>query len=71
MPRVLTADAAPTGRGDAGRTAIRSQPQNLRRNPQREAAEAQEQRQMLALQLDGHNDIIYIVPAKTAIDLTA
>ena len=39
---------------------------------EREAAEAQEQRQMLALQLDGHSDIIYIVPpAKAAIDLTA
>ncbi|NHM21196.1 chemotaxis protein CheA [Tritonibacter mobilis] len=75
VPRVLTADAAPTQGAE-----LRTPPSDpliaaaepYERNPQREAAEAQEQRQMLALQLDGHNDIIYIVPpAKAAIDLTA
>ncbi len=75
VPRVLTADAAPTQGAE-----IRTPPSDpliaaaepYERNPQREAAEAQEQQQMLALQLDGHSDIIYIVPpAKAAIDLTA
>ncbi len=75
VPRVLTADAAPT-QGAEMRTPpsdpLIAAAEPYERNPQREAAEAQEQRQMLALQLDGHNDIIYIVPpAKAAIDLTA
>ncbi|WP_065329773.1 chemotaxis protein CheA [Tritonibacter mobilis] len=75
VPRVLTADAAPTLGAEMRRPPsdpLIAAAEPYERNPQREAAEAQEQRQMLALQLDGHNDIIYIVPpAKAAIDLTA
>jgi len=42
------------------------------RDPMREAASAAEQQQMMALQLDGSGDIIYIVPpAKAALDLIA
>ncbi|WP_416368854.1 chemotaxis protein CheA [Tritonibacter mobilis] len=76
VPRILTAELAQPDAGSQ-RPAANDDPliaaaAPYARDPQREAAQAQEQQQILALQLDGHHDIIYIVPpAQAAIDLTA
>ncbi|MFY1706200.1 chemotaxis protein CheA [Tritonibacter scottomollicae] len=75
VPRMVMSDPAErpnVGPATDPASSLTAAPKPFERDPAREAAAAAEQQQIMALQLDGHSDIIYIVPpAKAAMDLTA
>jgi len=75
VPRMVMSDPAErpdVGHGTDPASSLTAAPKPFERDPAREAAAAAEHQQVMALQLDGHSDIIYIVPpAKAAMDLTA
>ncbi|KUP92094.1 chemotaxis protein CheA [Tritonibacter horizontis] len=70
--QVETPKLAETSTLSARKDPLLAMAEPFARDASEEAAETQQKQQIIALQLDGHNDIIYIVPpAKATMDLIA